>query len=148
MAQAAGISFVNNYLEYSTTGSAGWTDISGYSNSVQISGGERAVAELNTFGTKTPIVVGGNRAALTIKVKAVYTEGVSDLQEIIRAAYENHSNLFLRWAPSGSATGKYLYTSGSGTVTSHPYPGGEAGAADVLMTELTLVTPTITRTVI
>lgn len=148
MAQTTGaISFKANKVEISTNGTV-WTDISGFANAVSVDGGERATEENPTFDGDTPILTAGKRGMLEVKVKIVYTEGVSDPQEVVRAAYEAASALYVRWSPKGGASGNFMYTSDSGIVTSHPYPGGEAGDAAAVATEFTLATPKVTKSAV
>lgn len=142
MAQTTdGITFKNCKLEMSVNGSV-WTDISGFAASVEVGGGERETGEAFTFDGDTPILLAGKRGALEVKAKIVYTEGVSEAQETIRAAYEGATPFYLRWTPKGTG---FLYTTSAGIPVSPPYPGGEAESADTLIGEYTIKVKSITK---
>lgn len=143
----AAVSFRDCEVSISTNGSA-WTDISGYANEITPDGGERETDEMYTFDGDTAIITKGKRAPIELKCKFVYTEGVSDPQEVVRAAYEGATDLYLRWSPKGGDTGEFMYTTPAGTVKTAPYPGGEAGSAETTMTEFTLLVPYITKSVV
>jgi len=148
MAQTTGgMSFKANKVETSVNGSA-WTDISGFGNSIEIDGGKRETEDTHTFDGDTPILTAGKRGSLTVKVKIVYTEGASDPQETVRAAYEAASPLYVRWSPKGGASTQFQYTTSAGIVTTEPYPGGESGSAEAVMTEFELACASVTKSVV
>jgi hypothetical protein len=147
MAQMTGaISARAQKVEISTNGTV-WTDISGFANSVEPDGGERALEEAFTFDGDTPILTTGKRAGLKIKTRIIYSEGVSDGQEVVRAAYEAASALYLRWSPKGGTTGQFQYTTSQGVVTSQVYPKGDASSAEAIATEFELVVASVTKAV-
>lgn len=140
------ISFRAGRVEISINGTV-WTDISGFSASITVDGGERETEDTQTFDGDTPILTAGKRGSLEVKVKIVYTEGVSDPQEVVRTAYEAASALYVRWYPKGSTSGNFLYTTDPGIVKNHPYPGGEAESAAAVATGFTLATAKVTKSV-
>lgn len=147
MAQTTGaMSFRNAKIEISTNGTT-WTDISGFANEISLSGGDRQLGEAFTFDGDTPIIVVGKRSTLDVTVKALYTEGSNDPFEIVRAAYEGGTNLYVRWSPKGGSTGAFIYTSDAGYVQNAPYPVGSASSADAVLLEFTVKTPRITKSV-
>ena len=145
MAQTTdGMSFKDCKIETSANGSS-WTDISGFANSLDVSGGERKLEETFTYSGDVPILTAGKRGALEVKVKAVYTEGASDPTEVVRAAYEGGTSLYVRWSPKGGTTGQFQYATAAGKVTTPVYPKGDAESAAAVMIEFTLKTPSVTK---
>lgn len=148
MAQTTGaISFKANKLEVSTD-NTNWNDISGFSNEIEPDGGDRESGEGYTYDGDTAILTLGKRGPFNLKVKVVYTEGASDPQEVVRAAYESGSPLYLRWSPKGGLSGNFRYTTDAGFVISAPYPGGSAKSADPVMTQFTLKCAKVSKTVV
>ena len=125
-----------------------WTDISGFANEVTVSGGDRATGEAFTFDGDTPIVTAGKRSALDVTVKAVYTEGVAEPQEMIRAAYEAGSVVNVQWMPKGNTQNNFRYATHGGYVTSHAYPSGSASSADAVPLTFTIKVETITKSAV
>jgi len=141
------ISFKDAKIEISANGSS-WTDMSGFSNKVEVGGGERQSAEFFTALGDTPILTIGKRGTFEITSNVVYTEGGGEPSEMVRAAYENATNLYLRWSPKGGTSGQFMFTSGPGYVLSPSYPGGDASTPDVIAIEFTLKTLSITKSVV
>lgn len=128
----AGMSFIQAIVFVSPDGST-WTDVSGHGASVAVSGGERATGEQHTFDGDTPVVKAGKRASLDVTVRFIYTETASDPFDICQTAYEAAGGvLHTQWRP---LTGGNWFKTGAGIITSLLYPGGEAGAGDVVMSE-------------
>ena len=148
MAQTTdGLSLVDCKIETSLNGSV-WADRSGFSNSVEVDGGDRAIGETHTASGDTPIVTKGKRAARSIKIKAVYTEGASDVFEDVRAAYEAGSLYYVRYSPKGGSTGNFMFTSDPGYIESFKMPSGEFGDGAAAMIEFTVKTAKITKSVV
>lgn len=148
MAQTTGgLSFKEVEVGISTNGSS-WTDTSGFAASVEIGGGDRQTGEVYTFDGDTAIITSGKREPLEVTIKVVYTEGGSDPFEVVRAAYEAGSSLYVRWSPKGGETGEFMFTSSAGVVTNAPYPTGEAGSGDPTMIEFTVKVASITKSVV
>ncbi len=141
------ISFAGAKVEVSTDGTT-WTDISGFATAVELGGGERQTGTAFTFDGDTAIIRGGKREPLEVTVRVVYTEGASDPAETVRAAYENGTDLYIRWSPKGGASGDALFTTDAAVVTTPPYPAGEAGSGDPVVIEFTALTPKVTRSTI
>jgi hypothetical protein len=148
MAQTTGqTSFRANKVEVSVNGSS-WTDISGFSNSVIPDGGNRKIGEDYTFDGDTALLTPGKREPMDLKVRIIYTEGAADPQEVVRAAYEAASPLYIRWSPKGGNSGNFRYTASSGIVATPPYPGGEASSEKPVITEFTVKSATVTKDVV
>lgn len=145
MAQTTGAtSFKNVAIEISTNGSS-WTNISGFANAVKVSGGERQTAEFFTADGDTPILTAGKRASIEVAVTAVHTEGGGEPAEVIRAAYEGSTPIYVRWTPKGLSTGNYQYTTSAGILTTPSYPQGDASTPDVVPLEFTIKVLTVTK---
>lgn len=148
MAQTTGgMSMKDCSLEYSTNGSS-WTDISGFSNSIEPDGGDRKLSETYTMDGDTAIITKGKREPIDLKVRIVYTEGGSDPFEVVRAIHEAGSDFYLRWSPKGGDSTEFMYTSPAGAIQSFPYPGGDTGSSDAIMTEFVLKVPYVTKSVV
>lgn len=128
-----------------------FTDISGVSNKVEISGGEREVSDTFTAGTDTPIVLSGRRASLDITSNILWTAdtAATDAEQIVRAAYEAATSFYIRWMPKGELSGTALYTStGVGVITTPMYGFGDAASADPMLIEFTCKVPYITASTV
>jgi hypothetical protein len=134
----------NCYIALSTGGTT-FTDISGFANSVEPDGGERQTGSVHTADTDYPIITAGKRDAITVKVKAVYTEVTTDPYTVVKTAYEAASALWVRWAPKGNTSGNLGFTTASGIVKTAPYAGvSDVSNGEALMIEFDLETPYIT----
>jgi hypothetical protein len=140
-----GVSAANMAVKYSTNGSS-YTDIGGFASAVAPDGGDRKVGKGYTFTGDTPLLVKGKRESISLKVTAVYTEGGSEIFEIVRAAFENSSDFWVQYSPQGGLSGDFLFTA-KGIITSAPYPEGEAESEDPIMFEFTLEASSITKSV-
>lgn len=142
-----GITAVDMSLELSANGTT-WTDVSGFSTSVEPDGGARKVGETFTLEGDTPIISKGKRESIDLKCKIVYTEGASDAYALVRTAYDNNTPLYARYSPKGGGSGTKIYTSGPGIVTECPYPGGEAESEDLILVEFTIKVATLTESTV
>jgi hypothetical protein len=140
MAQTtSGISFVDAKVEYSTDGVA-FTDISGWANTVEVSGGERQAGEVYTADGDIGIVTFGKRAPVDIAYSCVFTEAATDPFERFRGYHQtaDGSQVVFRFSPAGgTGTGKISFT-GTGKITDAPWLGGDAGSPDPLMFSTTV----------
>lgn len=148
MAQTTGaISFGDCKVE-SSPDNSNWADISGFSSTVSIDGGERATGVKFTFDGDTAILRSGKRGILTVTINLAYTEGGSDPVETVRAIYEAGSDYYLRWSPKGGDSSEFLYTTDAGVVKRPLYPFGDAESADPVMVDLVLETPKVTKSAV
>jgi len=148
MAQTTGaISFKDCKVETSPDDSV-WTDISGFASTVMLDGGERMTATKGTFDGDILILRSAKRATVTVTVNLVYTEGASAPAAVIRAIYEAGSDFYVRWSPKGGDSSEFLYTTDAGVVKSPLYPGGDSESADIVMTDLVLETPEVTKSAV
>lgn len=148
MAQTTGaISFGDCKVEISPDNS-NWADISGFSSTVSLDGGERATGVKFTFDGDTAILRSGKRGTLTVTINLAYTEGGSDPVETVRAIYEAGSDYYVRWSPKGGDSTEFLYTTDAGVVKQPLYPFGDAESPDPVMTDLVLETPKVTKSAV
>lgn len=148
MAQTTGgTSAKASVVEFSTNGSS-WTDMSGFSNKVDISGGDREAGETLTFDGDTPIVTRGKRKATKVSAQIVYTEGASDIQEVARAAHQNGTDLYLRWTVKAATTGNFRYTTSAGVVTAAVFPSVDTGDAKAVMAKVEILVSEVTKAAI
>lgn len=123
--------------------SASNVDVSGFSNNVEISGGERASGAAYTADGDTPIITRGKRGPITVTMRFIYTETASQPYKLANAAYENGSDLYARWSPRGNDSGELVYTTGAGIVKNPVYPTGDSASGDAIITEIVLEVPEI-----
>lgn len=138
----------NCRLEVSTNGTT-WTNISGWTNSVTVDGGERQTGETYVFGADTPTITLGPREPLTVTVKIVYDETTGTAYLTVAPVFESFSSaqqFWVRWSPRGGAAGQQMYTA-AGHLTALSYPAGEMGG-DPILVEFTVRAPQITRSLI
>lgn len=132
-------SMKNARVEFSTNGST-WTNASGGSNLVEWDGFERENEFTPTFDGDTKILTTGKREGGTVRFRAIYTEGASDITAAAQSAYDNDTPFYLRWSPRGGTSGQKQYTTLAGRVAKPVYPAGESNAASILV-EVEVVTP-------
>lgn len=137
----------NFKVEVSTNGST-WTNITNAAVAIEVDGGDRQTGDVYVYGQDTAVIASGKREPIDVTVKALYTEGTTDVFETVRAVYESGGNLYVRWSPLGGTTGQFQFSTDAGYVTSFVYPAGEAGSADVILAEFTVRTPKVTKSVI
>jgi hypothetical protein len=143
-----GMSFIDASLEISIDGGATWVNASGHATKVDVSGGDREIGETATLDGDIMIVTVGKRAALEITVSTVYTEVAGEPSEVIRAAYEGHTQTKVRWSPKGGQSGEFMYTSDAGYIGSYGYPAGEAKSGDAILNEWKIKVPQIVKSVV
>lgn len=137
-------SWRNAVIEYSTD-SITWVDISGVGNKVGHGGGDRAIGEAYTGASDTAILTLGKREPLQLEIDIVYSEATADQYANLENCYLNGTALKLRWAPKGSATGNFRYTSDTGYLGTFTPPVGEYGSGDPILISFELNTPSYSR---
>src|SRR5690349_14338311 len=130
MSQTTGaMSSIDARMQTSPDGT-NWTDHSGEATRVTPTGGGRQTGSRNTLEGDFPVVTNGKRILMDVEVEYLYTEGASDLFEVVRAAYEAGTALYVRWAPKGGQTGEFQFTTTVGRITDFLYPPVDAESAD------------------
>lgn len=150
MAQTTGsLSWANCKIELSDDSGDTWTDISGFTNSISVDGGERATSEYFTATGDIPIVTSGKRGLIEITTKCVYTEDAANAPYImVHEANEAQDPLMIRWSPKGGAVGDFQFASSAGQCAAPVYPQGAADSADAIPIEFTIKCGSITKSVI
>lgn len=147
MAQTTdGISFVDAQVEYSTDGVA-FADISGFANTVDVSGGDRSAGEVYTADGDLPILTFGKLAPVDITYTSVFTEGATEPFERLRGYHqtENGAQVVFRFAPQGGAGTGQLTLTGTGKITAMPYVSGDSESPDALKFSATVRTASILK---
>lgn len=139
--------FTDAYIAQSTDGST-WVDISGYSNRVSLSGGERQTGTAYTADGDTAIIKAGKRQPITVTVQALYTETANEAYDESNDAYEGASAYYLRWAPDGNASGNLQYTTSVGIVKNPVYPQGDAASGDPIAIDIVVECASVTEATI
>lgn len=123
MAQTtSGRSMRNVKLEYMT--GATWNDISGVANSVEVSGGDRMTGEVYTADGDTPIIGYGKLEPIDLEASIVFSDNSTEAWAVLEPVYKAGSNVRLRWAVNGNATGSFRYVADTCNITQFGYPGG------------------------
>lgn len=150
MAQTtASLSWANCKIELSSDSGSTWKDISGFTNSISVDGGERATSEYFTATGDIPIVTAGKRGLLEITTKCVYTEDAADAPFImVHTANEAQTPLQIRWSPKGGSIGNFRFTSSAGQCTKPVYPQGAADSSDAIPVEFTIKCSSIAKSTI
>ncbi len=143
------MSAVDAVIEISTDGNT-WTDISGFSNSVQVPAQARASGEAYTFDGDTGIVTYGKRQPIDITVNVLYSETSTNAFDRVRTQHEtaNGGALYVRWSPGGGDSGDYRYVTPACKVTSFSYPSVDAANAAPIPRSFTVRTPYVTKSTI
>jgi len=132
----------NVKLEF-ITGST-WNDISGVANAVTVSGGDRITGEAFTADGDRPIVLFGKLNPLDVECKIVYSEVTTEAFTLLEPLYVAGTNLRLRWAPGGNATGNYRYVTDTTNLTAFGYPGGEVQDGAPILLDMSVKTGQVT----
>ena len=142
------MSSVEAQVFYSNDGVT-WDDISGTTNGVTVSGGQRSIGKFYTGGgDNAPVVRVGKRDSLELKIKLGYSEGSDPSELYVRARddYKNKETVYIMYIPKGEITGNKAYTTDPGLLSGIDplYPSFTFDNADILNMTLTLVCTDIT----
>src|SRR3990167_9193317 len=118
MAQITGQISSKDFVIEGSPDNSVWTDWSGAVTLLTPGGGERRTGMKHTADGDFPLTTRGKREAETWHVEFAYSEGASDLYEIVRARFEatGGSDYYLRYAPRGGQSGEFRYTTALGHV--------------------------------
>lgn len=141
---ASAISGKDCFISFGTN-TASLTDISGFTGSVEVSGGERDTAGTKTFDGDTAILTAGKRNPITVTARAVYTETASEPYKLAVSCYENGTACYIRWSPKGDDAAELRYTTSAGYIKNPVYPSASADSADAMMIEIVLECASITE---
>ena len=144
MAQSTGgISFVDAEISIGANGSD-WTDISGFANTLTVSGGERNFGEFFTADGDIPVLRAGKRGSLNVAVVLLYTEGTAEATEVPRGYYETAGGgaTYVKWL---AQNGGFTYTTTAGILVTPTYPGGDPEPGDPIEIEFSVQVPSIAK---
>jgi hypothetical protein len=150
MAQTTdGMSFAAHYLAFSKDGSS-WTNVSGFSNSVNVTGGERVIGYGFTADGDTPIQKAGKRQGLTVTTRIVYTETADEAYDMAKDQYEltGGGAFYVRWSPGGGDAADLGFTTAAGLVKNPPYPAGTVESGEPIFCEVVMECPSIAESTI
>lgn len=133
-------------VEVSSDGSS-WTDVSGASGTVQLSGGDVKVGSQHTADGSQAIVVTSNKTEpIEVTIKTLYTETAGEAWKVVKAAYDAANKvIYLRWSPKGGGAGSARFTTAAGGVaaaaplTSCLPPDLDAAGEDPAMFEFSVM---------
>jgi hypothetical protein len=133
------LSFSVHYVGFSTD-NVTYTDVSGYSNSVSLSGFERVVGYGYTADGDIGIQKRGKKQPGTVTVRVVYTEVADKAYDMGKDAYDTSggTDFYIRWSPGGGDAGDLGFTSTAGTVIGNPYPQGDVESGEPIFVEIML----------
>jgi hypothetical protein len=111
----------------------------------------RMSAEAYVFGEDIAAIGVGKREPVEVTVRGVFAEGTADpfnevLTEFITACGDR---VAVRWSPGGCTTDNdsFRTSTTASEVISLTYPGGDSSSPDVIMWEMVIKSPEITRAV-
>lgn len=124
-------------LEMSTDGPSTWININNATNQVDNVGGDVATATAFTHTSFIPLVGYGPAALREINLMGLYTENNAEAFYLVRQAYKNRSNTWLRFTPKGISSGNKRYVTTQGRITKFKDPSGQAGTANFVVLQAT-----------
>ena len=127
--------------------SAAYVDISGSSQSIDVTTATVVTGEAYTFDGNFALTTVGKYEPVEVKVNIIYTETAAEAFQSVRALFEARTATQLKWLPLGAASGADQYeTKTVGYITAMDYPPIDASSAGPLMVSFTVRAPGITYT--
>lgn len=127
--------------------SAAYVDISGSSQSIDVTTATVVTGEAYTFDGNYALTTVGKYEPVEVKVNIIYTETAAEAFQSVRALFEARTATQLKWLPLGAASGADQYeTKTVGYITAMDYPPIDASSAGPLMVSFTVRAPGITYT--
>jgi hypothetical protein len=127
--------------------SAAYVDISGSSQSIDVTTATVVTGEAYTFDGNFALTTVGKYEPVEVKVNILYTETAAEAFQSVRALFEARTATQLKWLPLGAASGADQYeTKTVGYITAMDYPPIDASSAGPLMVSFTVRAPGITYT--
>lgn len=144
---AAPNTFYNCKVELSADGTT-WVDVSNDSNKIDVGGFELETEGTPVFQQNKQFLTVGGTGLGTITVSAFYQETPSTAAWVLaNTAFQNRTNLYVRWSPRGGSTGQFRFTADAGYVKNPVWPDGERSASPT-MVEIQVETPYVTQATI
>jgi hypothetical protein len=127
--------------------SASYVDISGSSQSIDVTTATVVTGEAYTFDGNFALTTVGKYEPVEVKVNIIYTETAAEAFQSVRALFEGRTATTLKWLPNGATVGADQYeTKTTGYITAMDYPPIDASSAGPLMVSFTVRAPGITYT--
>lgn len=127
--------------------SAAYVDISGSSQSIDVTTATVVTGDAYTFDGNFAITTVGKYEPVEVKVNILYTETAAEAFQYVRALFEARTATQLKWLPGGAASGSDQYeTKTVGYVTAMDYPPIDASSAGPVMVSFTVRAPGILYT--
>ena len=127
--------------------SAAYVDISGSSQSIDVTTATVVTGEAYTFDGNYALTTVGKYEPVEVKVNIIYTETAAEAFQSVRALFEARTATQLKWLPLGAASGADQYeTKTVGYITAMDYPPIDASSAGPIMVSFTVRAPGITYT--
>lgn len=141
MAQTTGATTARVATVGISSDGSSWTDISGFANAVTDTSQDRTSGEDYTFDGDTAIIGVGKREPVESTIRIIYTEGAGEPWKVLRAAFENATDYYVRYTVKAATTGNSRFTSGKGQIISCPYPEIDTTSGDPVACEFTFKHP-------
>lgn len=127
--------------------SAAYVDISGSSQSIDVTTATVVTGDAYTFDGNFAITTVGKYEPVEVKVNILYTETAAEAFQSVRALFEGRTATQLKWLPGGAASGSDQYeTKTVGYITAMDYPPIDASSAGPVMVSFTVRAPGILYT--
>jgi hypothetical protein len=125
------------------------SSIDGEVYSVDISGGERAVGQQHVADADTPLVAAGKRSMETATFNCVFSDTAAEAYRLVRGYHETAGGgMAAKWAPEGSASGSYVFSTGTGICTECLPPAGNVEDGQPIMFSFTVACAVISTEVL
>lgn len=146
MAQTTG-AYTGSAATVSIYVSAAYVDISGSSQSIDVTTATVVTGEAYTFDGNFALTTVGKYEPVEVKVNILYTETAAEAFQSVRALFEARTATQLKWLPGGAASGSDQYeTRTVGYITAMDYPPIDASSAGPVMVSFTVRAPGILYT--
>jgi hypothetical protein len=127
--------------------SAAYVDISGSSQSIDVTTATVVTGEAYTFDGNFALTTVGKYEPVEVKVNILYTETAAEAFQSVRALFEGRTATQLKWLPGGAASGSDQYeTKTIGYITALDYPPIDSTSAGPIMVSFTVRAPGILYT--
>lgn len=127
--------------------SSAYVDISGSSQSIDVTTATVVTGEAYTFDGNYALTTVGKYEPVEVKVNILYTETAAEAFQSVRALFEARTATQLKWLPLGAASGADQYeTKTIGYITAMDYPPIDSSSAGPIMVSFTVRAPGITYT--
>ena len=127
--------------------SSAYVDISGSSQSIDVTTATVVTGEAYTFSGSYAITTIGKYEPVEEKVNVLYTETAGEAFQSVRALFEGGTATKVKWLPLGAASGADQYeTIATGYITAFDYPPIDASSSGPLMISFTVRAPGILYT--